>query len=341
MVSSEHRLLEWTDKADGAQSSPWQTHVKELVAQVLREVPASHWTLGIFDSHENLIEFYLSDSTFDLRAALDLVFTPPLPELSNATSITVTQDSVENTPFPWRLSALVVTSAKCAAKLVLLREMTEQGFSLVASHIIRTPLNALSRALALRTYNPDDEADLSHARRFPQPALYLLDDTYSIEFMWKPKDIGSIALAQLAEPVSGHLPAFIETVVRRLTNEWDLGNVETCVSGVSRPIPGLLLRTIPMMGVNGVTIGVLLEPYRTRRSLRTAAAKFHISRRERDVLLLLFDGYSIGEIAARLHLAESTVQDHVKRMIFKTDSHNRIEMAAKLLGWPLVRTAEA
>jgi len=342
MLSSEHRLLEWADKTDaGAQSSPWQAHVKELVSQVLREVPAAHWALGIFDSNESLIEFYLSDANLDLRTALDLIYAAPLPDFFGGGTITVSQNTVEQSRFPCRLNALVVTASKRAAKLVLVREAQQTGFSLVAGHIIRTPLSALSRALSLRSYNPDDEADLAHARRFPQPALYLLDHNYKIELTWKPKDIGAVALAQLAEPVDGHLPAFIESVVRRLTADWDLSDIDTCLAGVSRPIPGLLLRTVPMMSTNGVTIGVLLEPYRTRRSLRSAAAKFHISRRERDVLLLLFDGFSIGEIAARLHLAESTVQDHVKRMIFKTDSHNRIEMAAKLLGWPLARTAES
>jgi hypothetical protein len=38
-----------------------------------------------------------------------------------------------------------------------------------------------------------------------------------------------------------------------------------------------------------------------------------------------------------LELAESTVSDHIARMIVKTNAHNRIEMAALLLGWPAMR----
>ena len=34
-----------------------------------------------------------------------------------------------------------------------------------------------------------------------------------------------------------------------------------------------------------------------------------------------------------LHIAPSTVNDHVKRMLTKTQSRNRAELVARALGW--------
>jgi len=339
MGNLKERLPEWSVYEREIVASPWHAHVDEFVQRLRHDIPAPHWTLAVFDAHRNLIEFYLSESGIDSRTALDVVFAKPLPDVNGA-SAHATQAQVDHAQFPFQLTAVATTPNKRCAKLVLLRETHDEAFPLSSSRDARAAISTFAQALALRESPDGDETDVTRSRRFPQPALYLLDSSYTMLFMWQPKDIGSIALAQLVEPHDGHLPPFIESTVRRLTRDWNLERPDTCTAGVARPLPGILLRTIPLLSTHSVSIGVLLEPYQTRRSMRTNAAKFRISRRERDVLLLLFDGYSISEIAAKLHLAESTVQDHVKRMIFKTDSHNRIEMAAKLLGWPLSRASE-
>jgi two-component system response regulator DesR len=57
--------------------------------------------------------------------------------------------------------------------------------------------------------------------------------------------------------------------------------------------------------------------------------------RERDVLAAAADGSTIADIAARLHLSESTVRNYLSAAIGKTDSRNRIEavQAARAAGW--------
>jgi len=52
-----------------------------------------------------------------------------------------------------------------------------------------------------------------------------------------------------------------------------------------------------------------------------------------QVLALLLDGLQLSEIAERLHITSSTVQDHIRRLLEKTNTHNRSEMAARILGW--------
>lgn len=57
--------------------------------------------------------------------------------------------------------------------------------------------------------------------------------------------------------------------------------------------------------------------------------------RERDVLAAAIDGATIADLAARLHLSESTVRNHLSSAIGKTHTRNRIEAAqlARHNGW--------
>jgi two-component system response regulator DesR len=60
-----------------------------------------------------------------------------------------------------------------------------------------------------------------------------------------------------------------------------------------------------------------------------------LTERERDVLAQAADGSTIADIAARLHLSESTVRNYLSSAIGKTNTRNRIEavQAARHNGW--------
>jgi DNA-binding NarL/FixJ family response regulator len=47
----------------------------------------------------------------------------------------------------------------------------------------------------------------------------------------------------------------------------------------------------------------------------------------------LLDGAKLEEIGEALNITTSTVQDHIKSMVDKTDSRNRTELIARVLGW--------
>jgi two-component system response regulator DesR len=60
-----------------------------------------------------------------------------------------------------------------------------------------------------------------------------------------------------------------------------------------------------------------------------------LTERERDVLAAAADGSTVADIAARLHLSESTVRNYLSAAIGKTGSRNRIEavQVARQQGW--------
>ena len=57
--------------------------------------------------------------------------------------------------------------------------------------------------------------------------------------------------------------------------------------------------------------------------------------RERDVLAAAEDGATVADIAARLHLSESTVRNYLSAAIGKTGTRNRTEAyaLARRNGW--------
>ncbi|MEU7751090.1 response regulator transcription factor [Micromonospora sp. NPDC049101] len=66
-----------------------------------------------------------------------------------------------------------------------------------------------------------------------------------------------------------------------------------------------------------------------------AAGPNPLTDRERHVLAAAVDGATIADIAARLHLSESTVRNYLSSAIGKTGTRNRIEAAlsARTNGW--------
>ncbi len=60
-----------------------------------------------------------------------------------------------------------------------------------------------------------------------------------------------------------------------------------------------------------------------------------LTARERDVLAASVDGATVADIAARLHLSESTVRNYLSSAIGKTGTRNRMEAVrtARSNGW--------
>jgi DNA-binding NarL/FixJ family response regulator len=67
------------------------------------------------------------------------------------------------------------------------------------------------------------------------------------------------------------------------------------------------------------------------RELRASDRKPLLSPRERQVLSMVVMGFTNGEIAARLHVAESTVKSHLTSSYGKLDVRSRTEATAAIL----------
>jgi DNA-binding CsgD family transcriptional regulator len=300
--------------------------------RLMRETHSTRWVLAVFDVRHDFIEAYRTSDEVGARTALEVIHRIPGAETIDCEVFEpMSGPGIEEA---W-LTAAMSLSPQRSLRVALLRDTNAPWWD--CAELMRHTLEQIAPQI-IASLPAGLDHDLPILRRRSHPAMYLLNERYEVEFQWHAQDLASVALAHLTEPVDGHLPGFIESRVRRMTATWDLSDIKTCSFSTAYPIPGLLLRTAPMQSASRISIGVLLEPYVVRRTIEHTAVNLRVSTREREVLYLLLDGESISDIAAKLNIAESTVQDHVKRMILKTDSRNRVEMAAKILGWPSMRS---
>jgi Bacterial regulatory proteins, luxR family len=105
------------------------------------------------------------------------------------------------------------------------------------------------------------------------------------------------------------LPSVLEETVRELTAAWSTASVKH--SGLARPVPFLVVRTRPLFGPAGLFTGVRIDRCQPPNSLTSAAAQFHISPREVQVLALLLDGNHLDQIAEQLSITSSTVHHFI------------------------------
>ena len=79
--------------------------------------------------------------------------------------------------------------------------------------------------------------------------------------------------------------------------------------------------------------GRVIDPSLAEESLITGGSP--LTERERDVLRIALDGASVKEMAARLHLSQGTVRNHLSSAIGKTHTANRAAAAraAQDNGW--------
>lgn len=101
-----------------------------------------------------------------------------------------------------------------------------------------------------------------------------------------------------------------------------------------------VLRVVRVVGHEGTLYILNVEEDKNTNSLLRAARRHQLTRRETEVLSLILDGASAGEIAQMLALSEHTVQGYFKRLLFKTGARNRVSMVASMFDWdPQVRQA--
>ncbi len=132
-------------------------------------------------------------------------------------------------------------------------------------------------------------------------------------------------------PRNGEVPVVLRSVIADLLERHSSGAPASDLVSI---LPFAVVRLAPLRSrVLPSTLLVTVEWLRSRVSLEVTAAHYAISKRELQVLSAMLRGAPVAEIASELSISESTVVFHLKRMLKKTLSKNRTELAARMLGW--------
>ena len=82
----------------------------------------------------------------------------------------------------------------------------------------------------------------------------------------------------------------------------------------------------------GEDIAVTIGPVEQRERWNLFCRTHGLSDRETDIVICLAEGDDTRALAARLHLSEHTVQDHLKSAFAKTAVNSRRELLARARG---------
>ena len=137
-------------------------------------------------------------------------------------------------------------------------------------------------------------------------------------------------LRALYRPRNGRTPALLASTLGALIEE-----LERAPRGeaVTRALPFASVRVARLAGGAAPFFLVAVEPARRRSTVLRAIAHYGLSRREGEVLGEALRGSSSTEIGASLSISSSTATFHLKQLLRKTNSRNRTELTARVLGW--------
>jgi DNA-binding CsgD family transcriptional regulator len=311
-----------------------------IVHAILAVVPASRWAFARLSQDGELEKLLVSSTKNGDLEELEDEFKRQRVNTKSGPRIAAALGPLEE--FESGVTLLFADARSTFGILTLLRTAELGSFTSAEISMLTLALTATSDQLSALRLHPRDASTARAAQLGRRSApiradesdgsFYVLDRDLQIVLAWSSEDRRRIAMTGLRTRIADRLPAVLEDAVRELTAGWgvDPGRHE---AGVARPVPFLVVRTDPMSGPIGLFIGVRIDRYEPPNSLTGAAARFHISPREVQVLALLLDGEHLGEIGSRLHITSSTVQDHIRNMVEKTGSRNRSDLIARVLGW--------
>lgn len=307
-----------------------------IISAILRVVPASRWAFARLEADGEL--GHLLGSTGEDGSKLKSEFARQRAKSKIGPRIAATLGPLGD--FESGATMLFADAHANFGILTLLRTSELGPFTSSEISMLSLAVDTASEQLSAMRLPPEPRfqspASAGRGDDAPEPqdtegAFYVLDSDLQIVLAWSAEDQRRIALTGLRTRLADRLPAVLEETVRELIAGWRT-DPDTQEAGVARPVPFLVVRTQPMSGPTGLFIGVRIDRFQPPNSTGPAA-RFHITPRELQVLALLLDGAKLDEIGRQLHITSSTVQDHIKNMVEKTESRNRTELIARVLGW--------
>lgn len=184
----------------------------------------------------------------------------------------------------------------------------------VCRHAYEEPIT-LQQSKLLPVEAPARRASDDGALRRSEPELYIIDAERRI-----------VLASGADDRTFDEERAQLWNVVDNVLADGPIAELTSAIAGSS------IVRIFPMVGSPDARYCVLVERRRTRTSLVDACAKYGLTAREIDVLRLMLAGMSTSAIAGKLFIAETTAADHIKHIAAKTDSRNRAQVVARVLG---------
>lgn len=307
-----------------------------ILSEILAVVPVSRWTFARVGPSGGIVSVFGSEANDRGLARVANELNLQRAKTPVGPRIAATLGSLDD--FGSGIALLFADARAHFGILTLLRTAALGPFTSSEIRMLTFALDALSEHLSglrLQPPAPHAVASADHPETdvapSPEEAFYVLNSDLEIVLAWTSDDLRRVALTGFHTRIAERLPKVLEETVRELTAAWSSGPAKA--TAAARPVSFLVVRTQPLAGPAGLFIGVRIDRFQPPNSLTGAASRFRISAREVQVLALLLDGNHLDQIAGRLSITSSTVQDHIKSMLDKTGSRNRSELIARVLGW--------
>ena len=142
----------------------------------------------------------------------------------------------------------------------------------------------------------------------------------------------AVLVSRVSSPTDARVDALPRDVAAAAAQILERGFAAGQDSAVAVASRGLVVRMVRLEGGTRAQFALFLEPFEQRDLLRVASARYGFTSRERDVLNLMLRGESTSSISKRLHIANATVQHHVKNIGSKVGVSKRVEIVAAIVG---------
>lgn len=305
---------------------PPTQRIQAVVEAYVSLVPVDAWAFS-YRRSERVISELLSGDPFDSPERLRMARTE-IASHRNGTAAVIATPVARTEPYKHGLAVHLSDDRGGHGVLLLLRSDETGEFMLQERALLTRAREDVVRALGSHANFEGELSDLERAKMRNAPSIVLLDEHLAIEYVSRPRRLRRLGRWSFS---GTRLPNALEMPVREISMLWR--DPAQRVEDAFMPAPDLIVRVVPVERGPRYAIALVLEPYAQRAPLGEAIRRFRLTNRELEVIALLFSGFSAQEVAQRLGISDTTVNDHVKRLLAKTSSANRTEMAAKLLGW--------
>lgn len=300
---------------------------RELIAEILSVVPASHWSFARFSSRGTPDQLLVSDGDSDRR----FEFEHARAELALQRRHARTGPRLAarllrfERPYTSGVTLVFANASREYGVLILLRTEELGAFTSVEIQALALALDASTDRLTGLDIGEGSAPEGCDA----PPAMHILDRDLNVVLTWESKNGRASAITAAHARLAKRLPPLIEAAVREVVKTWSQEPSAGQEGGVSRVVPFLTVRTQPLTGAMGLFVGVLLSRPPHGEFNQTSRA-YKLTSREIETLGMLLHGATLKQVGDALHITTSTVQDHIKSMLAKTNAKNRSELIAKL-----------